>query len=180
MYVAITGTIAAGKGEIVKILQRRGFVHYGFGDMLREELSRSGVTPTREATQKYANEQRATHGHGFLAKILVARMEKDTPKNAVFESVRHPAELALLRRLPKFVLISVDAPRDVRYERLTSRGRNEGIGSYEEFCRLEDAELEGSGAGQQILAVMGEADVKIVNNGSLEELEQQVREALNI
>jgi dephospho-CoA kinase len=180
MYIAITGTIASGKGEVVKILKRRGFRHYGFGEILRAELAKQGIEPTIENTASFANTMRAQHGADYLAKRLLQECEREMPQHAVFESVRTLAELHTLRRLPHLILIAVDAPREERYARLQSRGRRDGLETFEAFCAAEDAQLNGAAHEQQILDVMDAADVRIVNIGNLEELEVAVREALDI
>ena len=180
MYVGITGTFASGKGEIVRMLKRHGFVHYSFGDLIRHEVSRQGMDPTIEHSMEYANRMRAQHGPGYFAELLLRKCQEDAPKNAVFESIRTLAELKVLQRLPGFILISVDAPRELRYERLQRRGRGDNLDTFEKFCTWEDKQLEGAEHEQHLLAVMDMADIQIVNIGNLEELEEQLREALNI
>lgn len=180
MYIGITGTFAAGKGEIVRLLRQKGFKHYGFGELMREQLEKRGVESTIPNIMEYANETRANHGAGYFAELLLRRVQEDAPKHAVLESIRTLGELTTLQRLPGFLLLSVDAPRELRYERLMNRGRKDGIRSFEEFCEWEDKQLEGAQHEQQLLAVMDRADVKIVNIGNLEELREQLEEQLNI
>jgi dephospho-CoA kinase len=180
MYIAVTGTIASGKGEVVKILKRRGFMHYGFGNLLRSELMKAGIEHTIENTRAYANKKRAEHGPDYFAKRLLNEFERDMPKNAVFESVRTLGELKTLKTLPRLILIAVDAPRELRFERLLARGRTDGITTFEEFCAAEDAQLEGKAHEQHILDVMDQADVKVVNIGNLEELDNQIQDALGL
>jgi dephospho-CoA kinase len=185
MYVAITGTHSSGKGEIARILKRRGFRHYSFSEVLREHAVKMGVgesphSITRQQLTTFANKQRALLGPGFLAEILLHKVQEDAPKHAVLETVRTLGELNVLRRLPGLVLMAVDAPRELRYERLRQRGEYENIHSFEEFTAWDDKFLEGKENEQHIGAVMDQADVALVNIGNLEELEEQVREALNI
>jgi dephospho-CoA kinase len=180
MYVGITGTFGAGKGEIVRVLKRHGFVHYGFGDFLRELSAKNGAEPTIPNIAALANKLRHEHGPGYIAELLLHKAQEDAPKNAVFESIRSLGELEAFRRLPGFILISVDAPREIRWERIKHRGRRDGLDTFEAFAEAEDKQLEGKSHEQNILAIMDKADVQLVNAGDLEELESQVREALNI
>ena len=180
MYIGITGTFAAGKGEVVAILRKYGFTRYGFGDFLRAELAKRGMDTSIATTTKFANSLREEHGDGYLAEQLLERLESEAPKHAVLESIRHPAELAVLRRLPGFILLSVDAPRELRYERLQQRGRSDNLKTFEEFCYWEDKQLEGKGSEQQLYAVMDEADVHLMNIGTIDELEMQLKDALQL
>lgn len=180
MYVGITGPLAAGKGEIVRILKKHGFRHYGFGEMLRNELTSKNLPLTVANMAALANKLREQHGAGYLATVLLRQFEKDAPLHAVFESIRSPAELRVLRRLPGLTLISVDAPRERRFEWLRARGRGDEFASFEDFCAAEEKQLEGAAHEQQLLAVMDEADIRIVNVGTLEELQQQVEDELGL
>ena len=180
MYVGVTGTNASGKGEVVKILRRRGFVHYGFGELIRNALRDAGKEPTVENSRLFTNELRAQHGADYFAKLLLRKCEHDAPKHAVFESIRTLGELQTLKTLPRFLLIAVDAPRELRFERLLARGRHDGLDTFEAFSEAEDKQLEGKAHEQHILDVMDQADIKVVNIGNLEELEAQIRDALGI
>ena len=179
MYIGITGTLGSGKGEAAKVLRKHGFKHYGFGELLRAEQTRQGLDTSVATTTNFANNLRKERGPAVLAELLLREMERDLPKNAVFESIRTLAELQLLRKLPGFILIAIDAPRETRWERVKSRNRD-NLKNFEEFCYWEDKQLEGNAHEQQLLAVMEEADVRIMNIGELEELEEQLRETLNI
>jgi dephospho-CoA kinase len=48
MKVGVAGTIAAGKGEVVRLLERRGFYPASLSDVIRAELARDGLEPTRD------------------------------------------------------------------------------------------------------------------------------------
>lgn len=180
MYVGITGTFAAGKGEVVRMLRKQGFFHYSFGDFIREEAKKRGYETTIPELARLGNELRIDHGTGYIAQQLINRLQEEAPKYAVLESIRSLGELKELRRLPGFLLLSIDAPREVRYERMQRRARHDGINSLDDFCRWEDAQLEGNETGQQLLAVMDQADIKVVNIGNLEELEASIREQLGL
>ena len=180
MYVGITGTLASGKGEVVKILKKKGFTHYSFGDFVRHLLAERGAETTIPNIAALANQLRKEHGPGYIAELLLHKLEQEAPKHAVFESIRSLGELEVLRRLPGFILVSIDAPRETRWERYKQRGRREGLTTFEEFSAAEDKQLEGASYEQNLLAVMDKADVQIVNIGSPEDLEAQLDETLNI
>lgn len=180
MYIGITGTIGAGKGEVVRVLKQKGFKHYGFGDFIRAELAKQSKEPSAANMRELADSLRKQHGPSYLAELLLHKAQQEAPKHAVFESVRTLAELQTLRRLPGFLLLSINAPREVRYERLKQRGRGDNLESFEAFCAYDDLVMEGAANEQHVAAVMDHADINIVNIGSLEELREQLEEQLNI
>ncbi len=180
MYVGITGTIGSGKAEATQILRRHGFVQYNTGDVLREIAAKRNIQATQPELRMLANELRREHGPEYLARELVKRCQRDTPKHAVFSSIRNIAEVRELRKLNGFVLVSLNAPREVRSERVLARGRRDGITTDEELMVEEDTQLEGSAHEPQLLDVMDAADVKVVNIGNLEEFEAILRDELDI
>ncbi len=180
MYVGITGTIGSGKAEATQILRRHGFTLYNTGDVLRDIAAKQGITHSQPNLRKLANHLRKDHGPEYLARQLVLRFQRDAPKHAVFSSIRTIAELKELRKLNGFVLVAIDAPRELRAERIVARGRNDGITSEEELSVEEETQLEGAVHEPQLLAVMDSADVKVVNIGNLEEFEAILRDELEL
>jgi dephospho-CoA kinase len=111
--------------------------------------------------------------------VLARRAAADAGAGrSVVDSIRNAAEVAYLRGLGDFFLIGVDAPVEIRFERARLRGRNESAATLEEFRAKEAEELRGGETGQQLEACLRLADVLIVNDGTLEELERKLGEAL--
>jgi dCMP deaminase len=178
MILGISGLYGAGKGEAVQYLEARSFYPYSLSDVIREELSRRGLEPTRERMIEVGNEIRASEGLGGIADRLAESLVAD--RNYVIDSIRHPAEVEALRaRTKHFRLLWIDADEDVRFERIVARGRVGDPTSLEKLRQLEGRELGSENpAAQQLLAVRELADDCVENNGSLEELLGNVQEVL--
>lgn len=178
MILGLSGRNGAGKGEVVRFLEARSFSAYSLSDVIREELRARGLEETRERMIETGNAIRARHGPGGLALRLVERLVPD--RNVVVDSIRHPAEVAVLReRSASFRLLWVDAPEEVRFARLRARGRGGDPTTLAELRRLEQRELGSDDpAAQQLLAVRDLADFTLVNDGSLEALHARVQEVL--
>ncbi len=178
MILGISGLYGAGKGEAVQYLEARSFYPYSLSDVIREELGRRGLEPTRERMIEVGNEIRATEGLGGIANRLAEALVAD--RNYVIDSIRHPAEVEALRaRTRHFRLLWIDADEDVRLKRIIERGRVGDPTSLEQLRQLEGRELGSENpAAQQLLAVRELADDRIENNGSLEELLQKVQDVL--
>jgi dCMP deaminase len=124
------------------------------------------------------NAIRAAEGPGGLAARLCTRLSAE--QNWVVDSVRHPAEVEVLRaRGSQFKLLWVEAGEEQRLERIRERGRGGDPQTLEELRALEGRELGSPDpSAQQLLAVRELADLSIRNEGSIEELRAALHEIL--
>ncbi len=177
MIIGLTGKNGAGKGEVARYLQERGFNYFSLSDVLREEAARQGLEVTRDHLVELGNRMRAEGGPGVLAEKVFARL--DPEKHYVVDSVRHPSEVQVLRRRSDFILASVRAPERLRFERLRQRGRENDPRSFNEFKDLEKKEASSANASdQQLDQAIALADVVVENTGPLKMLRDKVKEIL--
>lgn len=175
MIIGLTGTICAGKGEIVKYLKSKGFEYFVYSDILREEAEKRGIEPTRENLQKLGSSMKIEYGNGVLSRKI---LEKIKTNKAVVDGVRTPSEVRELRKAGNFFLIGVNAPQRLRYERLRKRGREGDPTDFRRFKRADNLENRGKTEGQQINKCLKMADFLIINNGSLDDLKKKVDKVL--
>ena len=182
-FIGLTGTFAAGKGaviETVKKLLGKKAASFSTSDFVREEAAKRGMSLERNNLQAIANELRASRGNGVLAEMALERAKTLPPhaKIVLVDGIRNPGEVETLRKAlgKNFRLWAVDAPIELRYERVKQRARaGEHLLSFTEFKASEEKERRGAiAAGQSIDACMALADDLIENNGSLDELEKKV------
>lgn len=178
-YIGLTGTNGAGKGEAAAFLIARGYAYRSLSDILREELAASGEAASRDNLIRTGNELRARFGADVLARRTWEKVSREP--RAVIDSIRNVREIEHLRARggPEFMLLAVDAPLEIRYERVRSRGRDESAGSLAEFRRKEEQEMAAGEAGQQLAACLRLADRTIVNDGTLDEFRRKLEEALS-
>ncbi|HTL47352.1 MAG TPA: deaminase [Verrucomicrobiae bacterium] len=177
MIIGLTGKNGAGKGEVAKFLQERGYAYYSLSDMLREEAAREGKEVTRDILVELGNRLREERGPGVLAEKVI--MKLDPEKHYVIDSVRHPSEVQVLRRRADFILASVRAPEKLRFERLRQRKRESDPLTYEQFLELEQKESASQNTShQQLDRTISMADVVVDNTGPLKALHERVREIL--
>ena len=172
--VGLTGKNGTGKGEVAAYLMKKGYAYVSLSDEIREELRRKGVPITRDSLIAAGNALRRRYG----ADVLARRAMKKVRGRTVIDSIRNGREVAFLRQQKNFILVAVDAPFEIRYERTRQRGRAESAESLEEFAAKEKMEMTGGTSGQQIRRCLDQADVTIVNEGSLEALHRQIEERL--
>ena len=178
MIIGLSGLYGSGKGEIVRFLEARSFRSHSLSDVIRDELRRRGLEETRERMIETGNAIRAAEGSGGLALRLAANLDPD--HNYAIDSIRHPAEVEVLRsRTPNFRLVWTDADEARRLERIRARRRPGDPTTLEALRALEGRELGGhSESGQNLLAVRELAEFRIENNGTLEALYQAVQGVL--
>ena len=177
MIIGLTGKNGAGKGEVAKYLEDRGFHYYSLSDVLREEAVKDGQSVTRDRLVELGNRLRSQHGPGVLAEKIFSRL--DPEKHYVIDSIRHPSEAQVFRRRQDFLLAMVRAPERLRFERLRQRNRESDPRSFEEFKELEVRESSSRQASdQQLDQAIGVADVVLENAGPLKMLHDRVKEVL--
>ncbi len=129
---------------------------------------------TRDNLIAMGERLRSKGGPGVLARRILPRLSG----RDVVDSIRHPGEVEVLRTLPRFVLLGLNAPRPLRFERSINRGRLGDGTTLEEFSRKEERENSDSEAGQQLERTLRLADASIVNDGSLADLADRIAAAL--
>jgi len=175
MIIGLTGTNAAGKGEVANYLKLKRFQYLSLSDIVREEADAQGLEHTRENLIKIGNSLREQHGADILAKRTIAKIKEG---NVVIDSIRNLAEAKAIKSLKDSILIAVDAPIELRYKRAQERMLDRDKVSFEEFKKLEEAENLKTTTGQQLNLCMGEADRTIINDSTIEELQNKIDELL--
>lgn len=171
MIIGLTGTNASGKGEVAKYLKEKGFQYLSLSDIVRHEAEFKGLELTRENLILTGNLMRAQFGPDILAERTI---EKITKKNCVIDSIRNLAEAKAVKKLPDSLLLAIDAPSELRYERAQKRKEERDKLSFAEFKRLEAQENFKSETGQQLRLVIKEADKLIINDGLLQDLHKEI------
>jgi dephospho-CoA kinase len=159
---------------VAGFLQHFGFSVHSLSDVVREAAARQGREGTRDDLIAIGVSLREQGGPGALARAVLPRLTA----RSVVDSIRNPGEVQVLRSLPSFLLLGVDAPQALRFERSLRRGRVGDGATLEEFDAKERRENSTTEAGQQLLATFKLADVEVNNDGTLEELHNKVKDAL--
>jgi len=172
--IGLTGTNGSGKGEAAAFFMGKGYACLSLSDIIREKLREDGLEPSRDHLIAGGNALRKQGGPDILARLVMERVRGKT----IIDSIRNPSEVAYLRNQPGFVLVGIDAPAALRFERLQKRGRNESVRTLEEFIRKEAEEDSGDPDAQQLRRCLALADVLVFNDGPLEELHRRLEEIL--
>lgn len=176
LVVGLTGPNASGKGEVARFLSERGFTVHSLSDVVRDEASALGLEHTRDNLIAVGVRLRERDGPGVLARRIVPRLGA----RSVVDSIRGPAEVEVLRSLPRFALLGIDAPVGIRFQRSLVRGRTGDGETLDEFRLKEERENSATETGQQLRRTFELADGVVRNDGTLELLHRRTREALEM
>jgi dephospho-CoA kinase len=157
----IVGMPAAGKNIARRYAESKKIPYFATGDLVRKEVQRRGLEPTPENTGEVSTELRGADGMG------VTRLALDEALNSgnelVFmEGMRSWPEIALIREKAEGVLAAFIAPRKVRSERITFRGRPDDSPE-----RFEERDMREIAYGTAIPIAL--ADEYVLNTGTVGE-----------
>lgn len=175
MIIGITGETGSGKDTVAGYLVEYGFLHYSLSDVIREKLREQGKPLDREHAIAMGNALREKHGDSVLAMEILKKIE--TGKDYVVTSIRHPAEIGALKQHPEFVLVKINTPQRLRYERWRQRqDASQPIEhlTFADFQALDAREYEGGIHGQNLRACMEMAHDVIMNDSSKDVLKERV------
>ncbi|MFA7628174.1 MAG: AAA family ATPase [Candidatus Dojkabacteria bacterium] len=175
LIIGITGTNAAGKGTVVDILKQDfGFKHLSVRDYLAREVKRRNLEVNRNTLIETANDIREKHSPSYIVEELYKEAEK-LQKPVVIESIRTEGEVEALQKKPNFILIAVDADRKTRYMRSLKRNSETDHLTYKKFIETEEREMNSPDKGKQsLLKCIELADIVILNDGTIEDLRENV------
>jgi dephospho-CoA kinase len=134
--VGIAGSFASGKDTVAHRLAKDfGFTHVSTGDMVRAAAQRERGSVERPVLFEVANEHRHRDGAGvFVTHAL------ENPRPLVITGIRSLGEAKALKAAGG-TLLFMDAPVEVRYERMKARHRDHEVElSLEQFHANEAKE----------------------------------------
>lgn len=170
--ICVTGMPAAGKEEFQKVAAEEGYVIVRMGDVVREEARRRGLPVTDTTVGAMAHAEREEHGATIWAERTIPHIHSE---RVCIDGLRSVAELETFRRAfgRGLIVFAVDASPETRWGRVQRRRREDDARTWDEFIR-RDARERGWGLEE----VIARADVRIVNEGTLDAFYSIVRKAL--
>ena len=172
--IAMSGMPGAGKGVASQAGKQLGFDVFVLGDVIREETERRGLDPTPQNMGTVMLDIRAKEGPAVVARRLMSKIEQSKASTVIIEGVRSLHELNEIRTKYEVVPLAIHASPKTRFQRLLSRNRSDDPKTWETFQERDFRELD-VGLGH----VLALADVVLVNEGNISELELAVRKAVS-
>ena len=178
MIIGIVGSIASGKDTVADYLKEKGFDSFSHSDILREMMRAEGIETTVPNLTTYGNNLRETKGYGYLSKVISDKIDEN--KNTIATSIRQVGEIEYYRKRwgDKFILIKLDAPKEMRLERLLKRNKPGDVKSMAELDEIEARQADGKGGGMNMNKCFEMADIAVENIGTVEELYAKIDKIL--
>ena len=183
----LAGTNGSGKDTVGEILaEQHNFLFISVSDMLRDEARSRGLPVEREQLKTISAEWRRESGLGVLIDKAIERYKQlggdEKYVGLVVASIRNPGEVDRIHELGG-KLVWTDADPKIRYDRIFSRQRTaEDNKTFEQFLAEEQAEMQHSGdaATLSVGDVKTNADIFLVNEGTLEEFAENIKHELSL
>lgn len=176
IIIGLVGEIASGKGTTAKYLEEKyDASSHRFSTPLRDILDRAHIEVNRKNMQDLSRILRENFGQNLLAKVIAEDAKNDQHEIVVVDGIRRPADIEYLQKLPEFKLVYVTADMKTRFERIIKRGENADDlnKTFEQFQKDHEVETE-----LEIPNIGATAEIKIDNNGRIEDLYGQIDKIL--
>jgi dephospho-CoA kinase len=174
LVIGLTGMPGAGKSSVVELVQEAGYDVVSMGDVIRDETAKRGLALNPTNVGKVMLELRALGGDNVVAEKCVPKIvAKEKPK-IIIDGLRSYNEAEVFQKhFTNFVLMAVHAPPQIRFARLSSRGRSDDPKTWDIFHERDMREL-GVGIGKAIAL----AEYIIINDDSIDILNSRAKELL--
>jgi dephospho-CoA kinase len=173
-YIGLVGEKLAGKDTVANYLvESHGAFHVRFTHVLDEILTALDLPVSRRNEIDLGLGLRKVFGDGVLGQAVVKRAQASEKDLVVINGIRMD-EMKNMQEIGAKV-IYITAPLEVRYERYKTRHEkaDDGVMSFEQFKEQEQEPTEIG-----IPELGKQADFKIENAGTVEELQEKVEEVL--
>ena len=178
LLIGLVGEKGSGKDTFAKYLQEisnKEITHIRFSDLLKDTLKLWDLPITRANLQKLA-QVLEDFGAGTVAHGLEKQIQNSNAQIIILDGIRWKPDVELLKRFPDHKLVYITAEPKLRFERLKERGEKTGESemTYDQFEEEEQAPNE-----LLIGEIGADADIKIENNGTIEEFDLKIKDLCN-
>ncbi|WP_247003672.1 AAA family ATPase [Halosolutus gelatinilyticus] len=172
--IGTVGLPGSGKGEAATVAREEGIPVVTMGDVVRQETADRGLDPAKDHG-KVAQALRDENGPAAIAERSLPMIEDrlEQHETVLVDGIRSDVEVDVFedRFGEDFTLVSIEAPFEVRAERVESRGRDASEDDGGEGLAARDARERGFGMDD----AMVRADVVVENTDTLEAYRERIR-----
>ncbi len=174
--IGTVGLPGSGKGEAATVAEELGVPVVTMGDVIREACRARGLDPA-EHHGEIATALREENGPDAIAQESLPQIEDEleTSEAVLVDGIRSGVEVERFEDAfgDDFVLVSIEAPFEVRAERLGERARDQTDENEEGLRQRDEREL-----GFGLDRAMARTDAVIDNTDTLDSFRNQIRALL--
>ena len=175
--IGLIGMIGSGKDAVNDyIANKYGYKVVHMGDIVRTIAKERGLDTHRNNLDSIQKECTEKHGQGYFAQEVVREIKESGVEKAIINGIRRPVDAEVPKKIfgNNMILVQVDADPQVRFERLSKRGRPGDPKTIEEFERQERDQFKLFNLEKTLKRV----DHKLENDGTLKELHDKIDKLL--
>jgi dephospho-CoA kinase len=176
LVVAIVGMAGAGKSEVSRVFESKGYARIRFGDITDEELQKKGLDVNEENERRMREALRERYGMEAYAMLNLTKVDlaiKTSP--VVVDGLYSWEEYKFLSNYfqQNFRVVAVWSSPATRYARLSQRPVRPL--KLEEAYSRDEAEILNLNKGGPIAM----ADFTIINESSMKDLEKDTKKTIS-
>lgn len=158
--IGLTGGMCSGKDSWADFLQEEfGYEHHSTSDIARLYISEHELgEPTRDLTREVATELRTLNGSDYLMRTAINNAR--TAERVVISGLYVVPEVIYLKRIGG-IIINIATDDDIRFQRMSKRGRDGELPEIDEYFRLMNNDLHSDQTDQRLTEVIDLADYSI-------------------
>lgn len=169
--MGISGLPGSGKGIVSDIATEKGAIIVSMGDIVREEAKKRG-----EGSKETAKNLRKEFGEYIISELTIEKIKKlqdeGVENTIIVEGIRSLHEVDMFKEnFDNFMILSIFANTNIRFERLKKRMREDDSQDFNEFKKRDMSEL-GFGIG----SVISLSDRLIINESDMESFIQDIND----
>ena len=169
--IGISGMPGSGKSIVSEIATENGAIIVSMGDIIREEAKKRG-----EGSKETATNLRKEYGQYIVSELTIEKIKKLRDERIenpiVVEGIRSHHEVEMFKEnFDNFIIVSVFANSNLRFERLKQRKRADDSQDYEGFQKRDFQEL-GFGLGY----VIALSDKILINESDIQSFKEKINE----
>jgi len=172
--IAFAGMPFSGKSESVKIAKEQNIPVIRMGDMIWEETKKQRLELNDKNVGIIANNMRKKHGMDIWAKKTIEKIKKIKNTNIlVIDGIRNLEEVETFKKNlgDDFLLVAIQVSDKLRYKRAMNRNRKDDSKDLAKIKERDNREINWG-----LNTVIASADMIISNEGSLEELQNKIKQ----
>src|SRR5512137_1977861 len=175
--VAFTGMPASGKSEAVQLAKDKGIPIVRMGELVWEETRRQDKPLDDKHVGDVANSMRKKFGMDIWAKRTVEKIHSlKKSSHLIIDGVRNMEEIEYFKKELglNFLVVAIDASDELRRKRAIARGRTDDSKNLKNLEERDKREIRWG-----LQKVIADADIIILNNGSLDQFKKKVLTVFN-